>query len=414
MARWLTVLAPDAAPPQNRCGVLFQKAFAEPAAQRALRRSAILDPSFPDPLINLSNLAKSQAEVAVAERLLRRAAALDPGNRSITANLAFLHLLDERFATGWALYRDRETPDLQTLRRRDGSAIPRWQGAPLTGPLLVLGEQGVGDVVMFSALLSAIRERVPALQVLVDPRFHELLERSFPGTAIAWQPLNGYWRRAPEPEAYALMGDLPGHLGLFIDHDPPSSAYLIPDGGKRRVIDRFLGENSAESSADRSDAVPRRPRIGVTWRSAAPTGGLRTLSYAELQPLLDLDAQFVSLQYGLSEPDIGAMSQRVRCDHGIEPLQDLDSFAALISALDLVITPANNTAHFAAALGVPCWVMLPVDPDWRWGLHRDDSRWYPGVRVFRQRDRGDWAFVVRQIDQHLKTWLSRWPNGRRG
>ena len=87
-------------------------------------------------------------------------------------------------------------------------------------------------------------------------------------------------------------------------------------------------------------------------------------------------------------------------------MQDLDGLAALTSVMDLVISPPNNTVHFAGALAVPCWVMVPTRPDWRWGLNRSDSLWYPKTRVYRQETDGDWEPVLSQVVRDLRLWSS--------
>ena len=87
-----------------------------------------------------------------------------------------------------------------------------------------------------------------------------------------------------------------------------------------------------------------------------------------------------------------------------DPLRDLDGFAAQVAALDLVISVDNTTVHFAGALGRPVWTLLPAVPDWRWQLQRDDSPWYPSMRLFRQRRPGDWAHVISTIGNTLQEY----------
>jgi ADP-heptose:LPS heptosyltransferase len=86
---------------------------------------------------------------------------------------------------------------------------------------------------------------------------------------------------------------------------------------------------------------------------------------------------------------------------GINPFENLDDFAAQIAALDLVISVDNTTVHLAGALGKPVWTLLPCVPDWRWMLNREDSPWYPTMRLFRQPSQGDWSSVIKMIGREL-------------
>ena len=90
--------------------------------------------------------------------------------------------------------------------------------------------------------------------------------------------------------------------------------------------------------------------------------------------------------------------------HGVEPIDDLDGLAALVAAVDLVVCPANNTVHFAGALSKPCWTLLPTRPDWRWGLSRSDSLWYPKTAVYRQDSNDEWNPVMTRVATDLTTW----------
>jgi ADP-heptose:LPS heptosyltransferase len=165
-------------------------------------------------------------------------------------------------------------------------------------------------------------------------------------------------------------------------------AYLKADPERRDTLKEAYGSD--------------RLRVGLSWHTtAAGTGWRRRVALSALLPLLrSRAARFVSLQYGDHAAEIAALA-----DHGIEllqdsaidPLTDLDGFAAQIAALDLVITIDNSTAHMAGALGVPCWVLLHHSPEWRWLLQRNDSVWWPSLRLFRQPAPGDWDAVIKEL-----------------
>ena len=120
---------------------------------------------------------------------------------------------------------------------------------------------------------------------------------------------------------------------------------------------------------------------------------------------------FINLQYGDCEKELREARDKLNVTiedwEDADPLRDLDNFAAQISALDLVISVDNSTVHMAGALGKPVWVLLPFSPDWRWMLNREDSPWYPTVRLFRQPSPGDWGSVIAKIREELLRLLGK-------
>ena len=160
-------------------------------------------------------------------------------------------------------------------------------------------------------------------------------------------------------------------------------------------------------------ALGDKPKIGLSWRGGRrPKERLqRTTQLPDWSAVLQCDAEFINLQYGDCSQDI----TEVRRELGIEihdwedadPLADLDDFFGQISELDLVISTDNSTVHFAGAAGVPVWNLLPQPSDFRWMLDRDDSPWYPSMRLFRQSSKGDWRSLFDDVGQQLEAHLSR-------
>jgi ADP-heptose:LPS heptosyltransferase len=126
--------------------------------------------------------------------------------------------------------------------------------------------------------------------------------------------------------------------------------------------------------------------------------------------LTTADAQFVSLQYGDVNDSIASALEktgiRVEVDGEVDPLADFDAAAAQVAAMDLIIATSNTAVHLAGALGKTVWVMVPAVPDWRWGLEGDTAPWYPNLRLFRQKEPGDWAPVIRDVSTALKQWCA--------
>ena len=128
----------------------------------------------------------------------------------------------------------------------------------------------------------------------------------------------------------------------------------------------------------------------------------RSMTLAQLLPLLSEGAEWISLQTEVRESDIALLASRVDVRRLGEELKDFADTAALIELMDLVVTVDTSVAHVAGALGKPVWILLPLNPhDWRWMLDREDSPWYPNARLFRQPASGDWASVIARVSKEL-------------
>ena len=169
------------------------------------------------------------------------------------------------------------------------------------------------------------------------------------------------------------------------------------------------------ADAARQDALRRRyrqrfgdrPLVGISWRGGSgDTAQARSTVLADWAPLLRQSRLgFINLQYGDCRAELTAVREEagveVLHDEAVDPLKDLDGFAAQTAAMDLVISIDNSTVHMAGALGMPVWVLLPAVPDWRWMLGRSDSPWYSSVRLFRQLAPGAWTPVIASVAQEL-------------
>jgi hypothetical protein len=176
----------------------------------------------------------------------------------------------------------------------------------------------------------------------------------------------------------------------------------------------YLGALSEDRVRAWSDRLPPRERlrVGLVWAGNPDHDNdlSRTMPLREMTHILDVEATFVSLQKQL-RPNDKAILEQTRI---IDPTADLTDFgetAALLGCLDLVIAVDTSVAHLAGALGLPTWLLLPHTPDYRWLLDRDDSPWYPTLRLFRQSERRDWAEVLGRVRSELVARCSSFAAG---
>ncbi len=323
-----------------------------------------------------------------AEAALTEAMALAPADQEVTSDMGYCRLKAGDYGRGWMLL-DRRwfVPGSEVgIARRDGATLAGrvWFQEPLAGRrLLVLAEAGFGDVVQFARF-------VPRLVAAgADVLFHvrpDLL-RLFQGQSGFGRVISGLAGVASIDLISPIMS-LAGRLGVQPEDLPGAVGYLAADPALVAGWDRRLA------------ALGPARRVGLAWsgRPHRAEFGLDTLNqrravpFAALAPLLAVPGcRFVSLQKG---PTAGQAAQAPGILDWTAELADFADTAALIAALDLVITSDTSIAHLAGALGKPVWVLDRWDSCWRWLTGRTDSPWYPSLRIFRQAVAGDWSQPV--------------------
>jgi Tfp pilus assembly protein PilF len=389
-ASWRELLAthPDLAVAQTGLGIALREQGRIPESIAVFEQTIATHADLAAAHFNLGTCFLGSGRPADAVRVFKSALSLDPSSADIRFNLALAFLKSGSFKTGALAYEARWKDT--TREKARPFAGPRWTGRPLPPrqSLLLWGEQGIGDEIMFAGLVPAAAGAA-AGPVLLEcaPRLVPLFARSFPSV----RPL----ARATPPDPaippdapHCPLGALPG---LFwpdnaVPVAPP--AYLRADPV---AVDRMHTALAALG--------PGR-RIGIAWRGGHPAANRpRFIPPAVWLPLLRQDdAVLVCLQHN---PDPAELAQFAalagRPIHRLpdcDPLLDMDSFAALVSALDAVVSVDNSTVHLAGALGVPTAVLLAVDSDWRWGVDGVTCPWYRNVMRLRQKAPDDWSAPI--------------------
>jgi Tfp pilus assembly protein PilF len=320
----------------------------------------------------------------------RRAVALDPTAPGPHFQLAETLLLRGEFTEGWREYEWRfriagAAPPLPPNDR------PQWDGSSLSGgKLLLVADQGYGDVIQFARYIPWTRKRCPDVVVAADPILHPLI-RQLSSTV----QLVDRWDRCPPFAAYCPLSGLPRLHGTSLETIPGGVPYLRADPARTaswRVRMQHLVQ-------------PNSRRIGIVWagRPTHSNDSNRSAPLAAFGPLAELeDTVLISLQKGARQADIGGYFGRAALVNLGAEIADFVDTMAVIEGLDLIVTVDTAVAHLAGAMGRPVWIMLPHAPDWRWLLDRTDSPWYPSARLFRQPQAGDWGSVMHQVAQERR------------
>jgi tetratricopeptide (TPR) repeat protein len=331
---------------------------------------------------------------AEALEMLHEALRLAPADHSVRYNIGLHHLKYGEHAPGWEGYEYRRKFD-SFIGRHRRFPLPEWDGAPLDGrTLLVCPEQGLGDEIMFGSCLPEVAARAGHVIVECDQKLEALFRRSFPGCTVVsrQRTLENDWvqRIRPKPDLQVAAGSLASHFRRHAADFPQQGGFLQADAAK---VERWRARVAALG--------PGR-RIGLSWRGGVGYTGKtrRSLSLEQLLPVLQLPGiRFVSLQYTDVRDETRELEARrgIKVHHWQEAIDDYDETAALVCALDSVLTVCTAIVHLSGALGRPALVMVPFGADWRYGAFGERMVWYPSVRLLRQQRLGDWSDVLREV-----------------
>lgn len=416
------VYAPlDADLHNSRAGALRKLGWlaqSEAAAREALR----LTPAFPEAAMNLGTALLKQSRPAEALEAYRNAltmrsdwgdafngeglalraldrldeartafeSAVRLGNREAIGALGCLDLMLGDFENGWAGYEHRWL-DGRPLSEAVGSRYRSWRAPGQEGErVLVLNDHGLGDTIMFSRYLPLIRDVGQEPLLVVPAKMHRLLGAL--GVRLADAIPGG-----ESFDAQLAFSSAPFAFNTRLDSIPRRTPYLFPEPA-------LIGRWAARIGA-------RGYRIGVVWQGNPDpeADAARSFPLRALKAIAAMDGvRLVSLQKGFGDlqmdESLGFTVERLGPGFDDGPDAFVDTAAAMAS-LDLVISCDTSIAHLAGALGRPAWIALKQDAEWRWMRSRDDSPWYPSLRLFRQTRAGEWEGVFAQMAKALRILL---------
>lgn len=356
-------------------------------AGASLAKALALDPAAPSAWSDLIAACREAGLWDAATRAAARALALAPGLASALWNRALVRLQTGDMVAGFADYeaRWRDGPFVGGLRHADR---PTWDGRLHPGlRLLVWAEQGLGDTIQFARYVPILAARGVEVILEAPSALVALL-----GTLAG--PARVIAQGAPPPpcDAVVALGSLPHRLELGA---VGADAYLRADGARVARWRSWLASTAPDGAT---------LRIGIVWQGN-PQGSIdrgRSVPLAAFAPLAltpGVDLIVLQKRHGLDQIETCGFGARLRrpppeFDEGPDAFADS---AALMESLDLIVSSDTAIAHLAGALGRPVWVPLKRVPDWRWLMAGATTPWYPTMRLFRQRRRGDWAAVMAEI-----------------
>lgn len=296
-------------------------------------------------------------------------------------------LLQGEFTRGWREYRFRYKLQ-HTLMLERHIPRPRWEGQPIKGKtLLIHDEQGYGDTFQFLRLVQQAQARSGAHVVLEVNQESYNLARGVSG----YHQLLPRGTLPPHFDFHCELMSLPAALGLQLSDLPGQMPYLFADPAR------------VEKWRTRLANLPR-PLVGLVW-AGRPTHNNdknRSLALSDMSPLAQEGITFLALQKGPAAEQAATPPPGMSLLSLSEEIEDFDDTAAILTLIDTLISVDSSPVHLAGALGCPAWVLLPFLNDWRWLQQREDSPWYPGMRLFRQPSQGQWHSVLQNVAVALK------------
>jgi len=333
---------------------------------------------------NLGVVLNSLGHVDEALHHYNKALALggDEGMARMNKGVALLAV--GRFKEGWANY-DGRIDSLADLRTYSYPQ-PYWAGEKIEGGLLVSGEQGIGDQILYASMLQELTQFAPQVIAEVDPRLVSLFARSFPAIKVF-----GFDTAVPDEmiKAQTRIGSVGQYLRRSFEDFPKRDYFLVADCGRTAELRARLAHDG-------------RRVIGVSWKSKNPTHErAKSAQLTDFAAIFRLpNCRFVDLQYGDTSADRAALQAElgVTLDHldDIDNKNDIDGLASLISACDAVVSVSNTTVHLAGALGRPTWTFVPFGQArmWYWFVDHSDSPFYGTMQVRRQGLGQSWADLI--------------------
>lgn len=382
-------LKPDSAQTRIDIGDNYYAAGCYDEAMKAFQEALKIDPHHADAHYNIGCALEKQNRYDQAMEVYKKTIALKPDYPEAHMNLALLLLLKGDYENGWKEYEWRfQRKDIKEQYQTE-FPYPRWDGTLFRGKrLLVKNEQGMGDTLQLVRFLPLVKARGGTVIFEAEKPLFTLL------AGYPWMDEIITFRGDEEPsdiDFYIYLFDLPKIFGTTLATIPAEIPYLHADQSKQELWKpRFTKDHL---------------NVGLVWAGnpANKDDQYRSIPLTYLAPLWNVPGiQFYGLQKGEAALQAEALSRHMPLISLGDDLQDFSDTAAVLECLDLLIAVDTSVVHLAGAMGKPVWNLRPQKPYWVWMLDREDSPWYPSMRIFRQKQLGNWAEVIQMVSDSLR------------
>jgi FKBP-type peptidyl-prolyl cis-trans isomerase 2 len=371
----------------HNLGVAFNEKGLFDEALICFERVLQLKPDHAGAYYNLGNTLVAKGQFNKAMLCYKKAIEINPGHADAHWSMGLINLRLGNFDEGWKGYEWRWK--LKDVMQQRNFTQPLWDGYNINGRIILLhAEQGFGDTVQFIRYAPLVAQRGATVLVECQKELVSLL-RNMEGI----HTIIPYGEQLPDFDVHCPLLSLPLIFGTKLETIPAKIPYISADPTKVKKWREKIGPDGS--------AV----KIGLVWAGNPKPkfGHSRSCSLNAFSPLAKSDnITFFSLQKGETAEQAKDPPEGMKLIDHTEEIHDFSDTAAIIENLDLVISVDTAVAHLAGSLGKHVWILLPIIPDWRWMLNREDSPWYPTMRLFRQPSQGDWESVIAHVKEAFK------------
>ena len=368
------------------------------------RQAVQLKPDFAEAYNHLGNVLNAKGEYAEviendkAIENYRKALQIKSDFAEAHWNLSLVLLRTGRFTEGWKEYEWRLNPALNMTVYPHSYETPRWDGSYFKGKSLIVHcEQGLGDTLHFVRYLPIVKARGGKVILEIRKPLYKLLQY-FPGIDELVEASFDY-KQTVKVDYHVSLMDLPKIFETTLETIPAAIPYI----------------HACPTKAEywRKKLTSQEFKVGIVW-AGSPTHGndrYRSCTLKHFAPLTKVDGvRLYGLQKGKAAAQAELADEMAITNLGIE-FEDFTDTAAAIENLDLIISVDTSVLHLAGAMGKMVWALLPFSPDWRWMLNRQDSPWYPTMKLFRQKKWGQWESVFQDVTEELQNMVLNYKFG---
>ncbi len=388
-------LKPDYSDAHNNLGIALKEQGNLDAAIASYNTALQLNPNDPRVHNNLGNALQEKGELDAAIASFYTAVQLKPNYPEAHINLSMAELLAGDYKSGWQRFEYRfQCEKIQGILTVN-PCCEQWNGNAIAqeAKLLLVSEQGLGDTLQFMRYVTALRNEGISISLCAQPKLHSLIKTS----GIDPSPLTPEQAHQVTEGKWMPLLSVPKYLEVSPENPIITEPYIK---STEELIDKWRGILSDE----------QRPIIGINWQgspSHEKTNFIgRSLPIETFAAIsTNTNATLLSLQKGFGSDQLETCSFKdrfVSCQDQVNEIWDFLETAAIIANCDLVITSDTSVAHLAGGMGKATWLLLKKVPEWRWGLEGDTTFWYPSMRLFRQRERGNWDEVMERVAEALQ------------
>ncbi len=365
-----------------------------------------IDENDPKIWINLATAYNHSGKLVEAKDCFNKVLKIKPTSAEAISGLALVDLTLGNFEQGWIGYEKRwSDPLFINAERKQSKPYHKFftyveeKKNLKNKSILIIAEQGVGDVIMFLSTLPELLTLSKTVAIILDGRLEKLFKNSFPGLSICtydmFQP-----QRCIEFDFTIPSGSL-GYLFRQSHNEFSREPFLRASSQAQKKISTII-----------ESLKIKRPRVGLSWRGGTNVTRVqhRSIKLQELEPIVALEGvEFINIQHGDVSSEIAAFERATgKAIHSLphSDMRDFDDLAAIVDQMDLIITVQNTNVHIAGAIGKECWTMVPASPEWRYGYSGKRMPWYSSVELFRQNEAMNWTGVIEQIRERLEFLVS--------